>query len=139
MRNIQIYAVMRSFQPFFLYGPGDDVARGQILQRMVFGHERFAFAVAQHGPFPAQGFGNQKALPFGKYRRVELHKFHIHDTRAHAVSHGDAVPVRMRGIGGMAVHLPHAAVASTVFLALTAYTSPVLLSSTYAPKHVSGA
>jgi hypothetical protein len=75
--------------------------------------------VEQHAALPADSLADEERAPrvaaaVGARRRVEgcrveLHEFHVADSGAGAVGHGDPVTGRDLGVGGVGVHLSDAA------------------------------
>ena len=90
---------------------GDDVARREVGERVLVGHERDAVLVAQDRALAAQRLGEQRP----RHRRVvqrgrvELHELEVGDRDAGAQRHRDAVAGRQRRVGGDREALPGAA------------------------------
>ena len=97
-----------SFIDFNIFGPGDDIPRGQ-LQHVgsISFHEALTLAVEEIGSFTSSGFGNQQPLPLQRCR-VILHHFHIHQRGAGAVGHGHSIPRTNQCIGAWFVYPPQA-------------------------------
>jgi hypothetical protein len=91
--------------------PGDDIARGQVLARIVVRHERGAVGQAQDRPLAAERLADEEAL---RHRveeagRVELIELHVPDLGACPVGHCHAVARRHVGVGCIQVNLSRAA------------------------------
>ena len=86
-----------------------DVARGQLhLVGRVLLHEALALGVVEVGALAAGALGDQQAEP-GERGGVVLDHLHVHQRRADAVGHGDAVAGADQGVGGGVVDLAVAA------------------------------
>ena len=96
-----------------LHGRRHDVPGGQVAERMTPGHDRLARRVHQHGPGPAQGLGDQRALAAGRFlpqhRRVELHELQVSQLRSGAGGQRQAVAGQPGRVGGGRVGLAEAA------------------------------
>jgi hypothetical protein len=83
-------------------GPGHDIPRGEIGQRMVRGHEGDALLVAQNGALPPERLRQQRP-GHGRVverRGVELHELEVGHRRPGRQRHGDPVPGRQGRVGG---------------------------------------
>ena len=93
---------------------GDDVARGEVGERMAAGHESAARAVDQEGALAAYGLGDER-LPAARARAepehggVELDEFQVRCLSAGAQGEPDAVAGGDRRVRGGGVDLTHAA------------------------------
>ncbi len=92
-------------------GAGHDVARGQLLARVVADHEGLARLVAKDPALAAERLGDEEALGVGVEEAggVELEELHVGDRGAGPVAHGHAVAGRHVGVGRVEVDLPGAA------------------------------
>ena len=90
--------------------PGHDVARREVGERVLVGHERDAVLVAQDRALAAQRLGEQRP----RHRRVvqrgrvELHELDVGDRDTGPQRHRDAVAGRERRVGGDREALPGA-------------------------------
>ena len=103
-RDVQQHMIRASPVHFRKNGTGDHVARGQLGQFMVSGHESLTGQVPQYGSFAANGFGYQEIALFLTEQRggMKLDKFQIHQLHASPRSHGGTVSgchLRVRGAG----------------------------------------
>ena len=88
-------------------GPRNDVARGQLRVGVVVLHEGAAAAIAQLGAGAADRLADQRAARAGQVERrgMELHELHVHELRARAPGHRDAIARRDGRIRRLAVDL----------------------------------
>ena len=92
-----------------LHAAGDDVARGEVLDRRgVPLHEALARDVAQDRALAAGALGEQDAEP-GQAGRVELEELHVLQRQALAPDDPDAVAGQGVRVGGRLVDLPESA------------------------------
>ena len=92
---------------------GDDVARGEVGERVHAGHERPPGLVEQHRTLAAHGLGDQRRLPVRRtveqHRRVELHELEVRRRRPGAQREREPVAGGRLGVGRRRVQLPEAA------------------------------
>lgn len=93
---------------------GDDVARGQLGEFVLSGHEADAVGVHQVGALAAYRFRDERLLPLRvraevEDRRVELDEFEVGDLGAGAQREGHAVARGDGRVGGRGEDLAHAA------------------------------
>ncbi len=82
------------------HGPGDDIARGQVLNRGgVAFHEPFALGIAEDSALTARRFGEEDTQT-GQTRRVELEKLHVLERNTAAVGNTHAVTGKSVRVGG---------------------------------------
>jgi hypothetical protein len=112
--GVQIHVVVAGLPQHPVDRLGDDVARRQLGELVLSGHEPRSGLVHQVRTLAAQRLGDQRALHRGdaggdERGRVELDELHIGDDRAGPQCQGHAVAGGDRGIGRRGVHLAHAA------------------------------
>ncbi len=86
---------------------GHTIARGEITGTLVARNERLTRAVDQARALAAEGLRQKESRLARNLEcsRMELHELEIHDRRAGAECHRDAVPCRNSRIGGLAIDL----------------------------------
>ncbi len=111
VRHVEEGAVVAAPLDLGVDGAGHDVARGQLLARVVAGHEGLAGGVAQDAALAAQRLGDEEALGLGVEERggVELEELHVGDGRSGPPRHGHAVAGPDVRAGGVEVDLAGAA------------------------------
>ncbi len=92
----------------------DDVARGEVGERVLALHERDAGVVEQHRALAAHRLGDQRLLPLRErpephHRGVELHELEVGHRGTCAQRERDAVAGGDVGVGGLAEDLAEAA------------------------------
>jgi hypothetical protein len=111
VRHVEVGAVVAAALHLRVDAAGHDVARGQLLARVVAGHEGLALAVPQDAALAAQRLGDEEALR----RRVieaggvELEELEVRHRRAGAPGHGQPVAGRHVRVRGVEVRLARAA------------------------------
>ena len=109
--DIEVDAVEAALLHLEVDGAGDDVARCELLARIVLGHEAGAVGQLQQPALAADGLGNQEGLGLRVVQagRVELDELHVADPAARPPRHRYAVAGRDVGVGGVQIDLAGAA------------------------------
>src|SRR5262249_39804441 len=107
VRQIEINIGMAGLGHLPGNGQRNLVARGQLGQRVSFGHEPGAVLVAEIGTLSPQSFGQEMSRRTGhvEYGRMELHELHVTKFDTRAIGHRMAVGRGNRGIGRLSVKL----------------------------------
>jgi hypothetical protein len=93
MGYVQINAVVPTLLDLSINGSSHYISTGQILERVVFGHEGLPTFIDETTPFSPHRFGDEEVLSVRviKAGRVKLNKFHICNFCPCPVSHGHTV------------------------------------------------
>ena len=101
--DVEENAVIPRRLHFRIYGARNDIAKGQIFQRMIFLHESPATAVYESSPFASDRFGDEKVFRrrMVEARWMKLNEFQVRKLSACLVGYGEPVSggdVRIAGI-----------------------------------------
>ena len=111
VRQVEVDAGMLRLRHLRGDGARDVVARGELGQGVIIGHEPQAGPIAEIGPLAPERLGQEVAGRAGdvEHRRVELHEFHVAELGPGAVGQRVAVGGGDRRVRGFAVEVPRPA------------------------------